>query len=253
MTTTTVTMSTGGTTVITENDVALALGVVSTNIAAQTTFLASTLAPAPGGVALAGSVAQSLTQSQATLGNIAIQIGKINGNLEKLITATNKTNTEIAQLNKHAGVSNSHANKANVVAQLAVIDQMDKNQFDKQVVTETQIASGQEPTKVQPVDFVANVQKKVQDIVNIDGAMAATGIIIQGAVTATTEGFKLAQEIVLDTAVGKKLVEYYYEAEIAVTGVFSDQKAARLIAENDERKRIILAGGVPPPPVAPKQ
>lgn len=252
MTTTTVTMSTGGTTVITENDVALALGVVSTNIAAQTTFLASTLAPAPGGVALAGSVAQSLNQSQATLGNIANQLGDINKNLEKLITATNKTNTELAQLNKHAGVSNSHMNSANRTNELATLAAIDNYQFNQKVVTETQIAAGQEPTKVVPMDFKANVEKKITDIATLNGAMAATGAIIQGATTAATEGLKLATEIALDTAVGKKLVEYYYESEIAVTSLFSKEKADRLLKENEERKRIILAGGIPSPPVAPK-
>lgn len=252
MTTTTVTMSTGGTTVITENDVAIALGVVSTNIAAQTTFLASTLAPAPGGVALAGSVAQSLNQSQATLGNIATQIGKINSNLENLITAVGKTNTELEKLNKHAGIANSHMNSANRTNELATLAAIDNYQFNQKVVTETQIAAGQEPTKVVPMDFKANVEKKVTDIASLNGAMAATGAIIQGATTAATEGLKLATEIALDTSAGKKLVEYYYESEIAVTRLFSKERADRLLAENDERKRIINAGGVPPPPVAPK-
>ena len=251
MTTTTVTMSTGGTTVITENDVAIAIGALTTAVAAQTTFLATTFTPAPAGSAIPGSIAQSLNLSYKTMVDISTHLGQLNGKLEDLLTATNKTNTEIEKLTKHAGIANSHLNKANVVAQLAVVDQLDKNQFDKQVVTETQIKAGDTPTVVPKKDFAANIQEKVASIVDINSATAATGIIIETAVTATTEGFKLATEIVLNTAVGKKLVEYYYEAEIAVVIVFSKERADRLLRENNNRIDLAKTGAVATPPVAP--
>lgn len=231
---------------------AVAVDLLTAAVAAQTTFLTSTFAPTPGGKSvLPGSIAQSLYHSKETLAAQSKQLGELNGNIEKLLIAVGKTTTELEKLNKAAGVSNSHANKANCISNLAVIDQMDKNQFDKQVVTETQIAAGQEPTKVVPTAFAANVQKKVSDIVNIDGAMAASGIIISTATTAVTEGFALAQEIVLDTAIGKSLVAYYYEAEIAVTKLFSAKRAERLVAENKERLKAIESGGAPAPPTAP--
>jgi hypothetical protein len=251
MTTTTVTMSTGGTTVITENDVAIAIGLLTTAVTAQTTFLATTFTPAPDGVALPGSIAQSLNLSYQTIVDVSTHLGQINGNLEKILLAQGKVSTEIEKLTKHAGIANSHLNKANVVAQLAVVDQLDKNQFDKAVVTETQIKAGDTPTVVPKKDFVTNIQEKVASIVDINSATTATGIIIETAVTATTEGFKLATEIVLDTAVGKKLVEYYYEGEIAIVSVFSKEKADRLLRENKNRIAMAKTGAVPTPPVAP--
>jgi len=55
----------------------------------------------------------------------------------------------------------------------------------------------------------------------------------------------------LDTAVGKKLVEYYYEGEIAVVSVFSKERAQRLTIENQDRINKAKGGGTPTPPVAP--
>jgi hypothetical protein len=247
----TATFTTGGSVVITEEVEVAAIALLNTNLAALNALLISTLTPAPDGVAVPGSIAQSANLSYQTLVDVSTHLGQINGNLEKLQLAVGKTNTELEKLNKAAGISNSHANKANVTNALATIAAIDNYQFNQQVVTETQIAAGQEPTKVVPQDFLANIQKKVSDIANLDGAMAATGIVIQGAVTATTEGFKLATEIALDTAVGKKLVEYYYEGEIAVVSVFSKEKADRLLRENKHRINMAKTGAVPTPPVAP--
>lgn len=253
VTTITTAFPAAGTITITDTT-AVAVDLLTAAVAAQTTFLTSTFAPTPGGRSLVpGSIAQSLYHGKETLAAQSKQLNDINGILEKLLLAIGKTNTELEKLNKAAGVGNSYANKANCIANLQVIDQIDKNQFDKQVVTETQMAAGQDPTKVTPVAFVANVQKKVSDIVNIDGAMAASGIIISSATTALTEGLLLAQEILLDTAIGKSLVAYYYEQEIAVTKLFSAKRAERLVAENKERIKAIESGGAPVPPVAPTE
>lgn len=248
----------GGGTVTVNDDVAVAA--IASNTAATTaltTLLATTFTPTPGGQAilpgLPGSIAQSLYHSKETLAAQSKQLSDMNNNIEALITALGKTNTELEKLTKHSGVANAHANKANVLTCLAVLDQIDKNQFDKQVVTETQVSSGQEPTKVMPMEFLANVQQKVSNIVNLDGTLAATGVIISAGTTAVTEGFSLAQEIVLDTAIGKKLVEYYYEQQIAVTKLFSAKRAARLQAENEERIKALSSGGRPAPPTPPEE
>jgi hypothetical protein len=247
----------GGGTVTVNDDVAVA-AIVSLNAQLTTlnALLATTITPTPGGKpvfpGLPGSIAQSLYHSKTTLAAQSKQLGEMNANLESMRISIGKTTTELEKLTKHAGIANAHANKANVIANLAVIDQLDKNQFDKQVVTETQTAAGQKPTVVPPTDLAANVQKKVSDIVNIDAAMAASGLIISTATTAATEGFALAQEIVLDTAIGKKLVEYYYEQQIAVTKLFSAKRAARLKAENDERLKALESGGVPAIPDPPE-
>jgi hypothetical protein len=248
----TATFTTGGSVVITEEVEVAAIALLNTNLAALNALLISTLTPAPDGVAVPGSIAQSANLSYQTLVDVSTHLGQINGNLEKLQLAVGKTNTELEKLNKAAGISNSHANKATVVAELAFIDQNDKNNFDKKVVNATLEKAGEPPIKNDPVDIQADVQKKVSDITNLNAAMAATGAIIEGAQIAITEGFKLATEIVLDTAVGKKLVEYYYEGEIAVVSVFSKQKADRLLRENKNRINMAKTGAVPTPPVAPE-
>jgi hypothetical protein len=248
----TATFTTGGSVVITEEVEVAAIALLNTNLAALNLLLTSTLTPAPDGVAVPGSIAQSANLSYQTLVDVSTHLGQINGNLEKLQLAVGKTNTELEKLNKAAGISNSHANKATVVAELAFIDQNDKNNFDKKVVNATLEKAGEPPIKNDPVDIQADVQKKVSDITNLNAAMAATGAIIEGAQIAITEGFKLATEIVLDTAVGKKLVEYYYEGEIAVVSVFSKQKADRLLRENKNRINMAKTGAVPTPPVAPE-
>jgi hypothetical protein len=248
----TATFTTGGNVIIDETVELAAITALNANLTALNLLLTSTLAPAPDGVAVPGSIAQSANLSYQTLVDVSTHLGQINGNLEKLQLAVGKTNTELEKLNKAAGISNSHANKANVVAELAFIDQNDKNNFDKKVVNATLEKAGEPPIKNDPVDIQADVQKKVSDITNLNAAMAATGAIIEGAQIAITEGFKLATEIVLDTAVGKKLVEYYYEGEIAVVSVFSKQKADRLLRENKNRINMAKTGAVPTPPVAPE-
>lgn len=250
VTTITTAFPAAGTITITDTT-AVAVDLLTAAVTAQTTFLATTLTPAPDGKGIPGSIAQSLNLSYQTLINVSTHLGQINSNLETLITAVGKTNTELSQANKHAGVSNSHANKANVVAELAFIDQNDKNNFDKKVVNATLEKAGEPPIQNNPVDLQADVQKKVSDITSLNAAIAATGVIIEGAQTAIAEGFKLAGEILLDTAVGKKLVEFYYESEIAVVSVFSKERAQRLIIENKSRGNMAKTGSVPVPPVAP--
>lgn len=247
----TATFTTGGNVIIDETVELSAITALNANLTALNALLTSTLAPAPNGTAVPGSIAQSLIHSQQSFAAMSKQVGEINANLEKLITATNKTNTELAQANKHSGVANHHMNSANRTAELAVIDQLDKNNFDKKVVNATLEKAGEPPIKNDPVDIQADIQKKVSDIANLNGAMAAAGAIIQGATTAATEGLKLAGEILLDTAIGKKLVEYYYESEIAVTKLFSEKRAARLLAENEERIKALKSGSPPSPPTAP--
>lgn len=247
----------GGGTVTVNDDVAVAaIAALTTQLTTLNALLATTITPTPGGKpvfpGLPGSIAQSLWHSKDTLAAQHKQLCDMNNNIEALSQALGKTNTELEKLTKHSGIANSHANKANVLTCLAVLDQIDKNQFDKQVVVETQVASGQEPTKVMPMEFLANVQQKVSNIVNLDGTLAATGVIISAGTTAVTEGFSLAQEIVLDTAIGKKLVEYYYEQQIAVTKLFSKKRAARLAEENKERLKALESGGAPLPPEPPE-
>jgi len=250
VTTITTAFPAAGTITITDTT-AVAVDLLTAAVTAQTTFLATTLTPAPDGNGIPGSIAQSLNLSYQTLINVSTHLGQINSNLETLITAVGKTNTELEKLNKAAGIGNSHANKANVVAELTFIDQNDKNNFDKKVVNATLEKAGEPPIQNNPVDLQADVQKKVSDITSLNAAIAATGVIIEGAQTAIAEGFKLAQEIVLDTAIGKKLVEYYYEGEIAVVQVFSKERAQRLIVENNDRLNKAKGGGTPTPPVAP--
>jgi len=238
----------GGGTVTVNDDIAVAaIASLTTQVTTLNALLATTVTPSPGGEVtlpgLPGSITQSLWNSQDSLGKVVKEIGKITAMLEKINTSIGKTNIQLENLNKAAGITNAHMNSANRTAELAYLAAEDNYQFNQKVVTDTQKAAGQEPTKVDPVDFKANIQKKVSGITNLNAAMAASGAIIQGATTAATEGFKLASEIVLSTAVGKSLVEFYYEQEIAVTKLFSKERAERLATANQERIKNLKTGG----------
>jgi hypothetical protein len=238
----------GGGTVTVNDDVAVAaIASLTAQVTVLNTLLATTVTPAPGGVAivpgLPGSIAQSLWQNKDATGQLVTAVGNITGMLEKINTSIGKTNIQLENLNKAAGLTNSHMNKSNRIAEVAFLDQNDKNNFDKKVVNETLKKAGEPPIKLDPVDVRADIQKKITDITNLNAAMAATGVIIQGATVAATEGFQFAQEIVLSTSVGKNLVEYYYEQEIAVTKLFSKERAARLKTANDLRIENLKSGG----------
>lgn len=175
-----------------------------------------------------GSASASMSATAGNVGVIAEQLGEllelmetISGNLS---TIANKVEVSTKGL---ANIS-SHMAKAGVISQMQLADQVTANEFNKQTANAAQVAAGLPPTVITATDFLEKAKSTIVDVGQLNAQVAATAVVTEAATAAATSAFTTATTWAAESALGVWIKDTYATTEIAVVGIFSKEKAAKL-------------------------
>jgi hypothetical protein len=197
----------------------------------------------PTGAADVGSLAASCSSAAKSLATLGEQVASqtklltdINGNL---LVVANKIGVSAVGL---ATIS-SHLAEQVVTQQMVAVDQINNNKFTQETTKASQVAAGVEPTVITPANLVETTKETVNNVTMFKAQAAAGALVSDGIGKAASYATTTVGEWIAATGITEFIKNTYATAEIAVVGIFSEERAKKLQAELELKKNKVQAGG----------
>jgi len=172
-----------------------------------------------------GSAAGSLSVIAINSSIIAENVADIHLEIKKLNLSISGVSSSIDTSTKGLANISTHMAKQTVIATAQLNDQIKTGEFQKQVTNDAQKAAGIPPTVVPPAQFVEKVKQTVADVSTTNAIFAATQLFQEAVSTAATTAFTTTATWIAESSVGVFIQEAYGKLEVAVIGLFSEEKA----------------------------
>lgn len=163
------------------------------------------------------SILKAIGEQTKAINNLSLSVGKVAQGTESVVTAAANIQYTLSQ--------------QLTTAQFAAADQIKNNKFQQKTTNASLERAGLPPTEVKAEDMKDAVKQGFEDISVI---RAQSTIISYGTATLTeaaTEGLKISQAWVAQTAFGKFLTSYTTEAKISAQLIFAEGEAKQKLEE----------------------
>jgi hypothetical protein len=208
------------------------------NIAMVSTTFGVAAAKIPGTIPaiLAGQagtqsdILKAISAQTEAIDNLSLAVGKVAASVESITTAAANIQYTMAQ--------------QLTTQQLAVSNQVKNNKFQQLTTNAALVRAELPPTEVKPDDMKTAVVNGFQDISLIKAQTIVTSYVSDTITNGTTEGLKIGQAWVAQTAFGKFLTSYTTEAKLSAQIIFADEKTkAKLVLARDQIRTARQTGG----------
>lgn len=188
----------------------------------------------PAATKIPGTIPAILAGQLGTSSDILKSINAQTEAIEKLTLAMGKVASSVESITTAAANIQYTANQQLVTTQLAVADQLNNNKF-QQLTTNAALERAElPPTEVKPDELKVSVTNAVSNVGVVQAQVAATSYITDSLSKGATEGLRISQEWVAQSAFGKFISSYYAEAKVQGQLLFAEEKAkAKLIEARD--------------------
>jgi hypothetical protein len=198
-------------------------------ILAQNLILAEILLAQQAAATNLGGCWEKLADIDIKLRNAATRATADAGNMKTILTGM-------------ANISNTLQGQA-TTQKMAYLDQVNNNKF-QQATTQASLArGGHPPTVVPPTDIVAEVQKNVQQVTELNVTIATTNLVTNTIQDGIIGAYETSTKWFAQTIVGSWLIEEYAIIQAKVAYIFSSEFIKDAVDAGKRLAASIKAGG----------
>ena len=189
-----------------------------------------------------GAAANSMHLAMLNLGIIAENVADIHLEIKKLNLNVQGVSNSVEVSTKGLANISTHMAKGNVIATMDMNNNVKKAEFEKLVTNQAQEQAGITPTEVSPQNLVERGKQLVTEVSESNALIAGTTFVQEQISTTATTAFTTTTTWVAESAFGVWIKDAYAKTEIAVVGLFSEEKA-KVLADKLKVKTNNARGG----------
>jgi hypothetical protein len=216
---------------------------ITDTTAAAVDLLTSAVSTSMGsaGSKTTGTVSNSMALQVSMQASMVLSLGAIETNQRSMILALDRISAKLESNTNALGAIGSSLKSIDVMVTTGVADQLNNNKFQQKVTNSALVQAGQLPVTVTAEETKEVVAKTLIDMKNM-----TTIQLSYKAVDKSIEMLKESAEWTLrwaaETEVGIFFTTKFAQGEALIVGLFSKEKAAQIIRDNEAKVAKTRAG-----------